>query len=108
MTGGNYEYDEIGQLTQDLYEEIIYINWKVTNKAEEIRINTDTDLMTAKKTIHFDYDPMGKRIAKHVSFENGNITSTFYTLDTQGNCMSIFAYNHIETPPVVSPLITWY
>ena len=65
---------------------------------EEIGINTDTDLMTAEKTIHFDYDPMGKHIAKHVSFENGNITSTFYTLDTQGNCMSICAYNHIETP----------
>jgi RHS repeat-associated protein len=94
MGVGNYEYDEIGQLTQDLDEDIIYIKWKVTNKVEEIGINTDTDLATAEKIIHFDYDAMGNRIAKHVIEDNGDLKSTFYILDAQGNCMSI--YEHIN------------
>jgi len=83
MTNDNYLYDEIGQLVQDNDEGIANIKWKVTNKVEHIEF-------TDGKIIHFDYDPMGNRIAKHVQSEvidpeSNNImeeiSSTFYILD---------------------------
>ena len=94
----NYEYDEIGQLIKDRDEGIEHIEWKVTNKVEEIE---KVDGNTTTK-IHFDYDPMGNRIAKHVitivndpstQTATSSTVSTYYFLDAQGNCMSIYEFN---------------
>lgn len=90
MNAGNYGYDDIGQLIRDDDEGITSISWKVTNKVEEVQIDTD-GLNGADKFIHFDYDPMGNRIAKHVT-EGSDVTSTFYILDAQGNPMGIYSY----------------
>ena len=95
MLANNYDYDEIGQLIQDTDEGILNIEWKVTNKVEEVQIDTDGDL-AADKFIHFDYDPMGNRIAKHVT-ENSETSSTFYILDAQGNPMSIYTYTTTDS-----------
>ena len=81
----NYTYDEIGQLTADESEGIDKIDWTVTNKVKHIMYDTG-------KEIEFDYDPMGNRIAKHVT-NNGETTSTFYILDAQGNQMAIYEYS---------------
>lgn len=47
------------------------------------------------KHIHFDYDPMGNRIAKHVILASGT-ESTYYTLDAQGNQMSVYTRQPID------------
>lgn len=80
----NYKYDAIGQLTKDVDEGIENIEWKVTNKVKEIKKSNGTK-------IHFDYDAMGNRIAKHVT-DSDQTSSTFYTLDAQGNQMGIYQY----------------
>lgn len=95
MLTDNYDYDAIGQLIKDDAENIINIEWKVTNKVEEVQIDTDNDLVV-DKFIHFDYDPMGNRIAKHVT-KDSEKTSTFYILDAQGNPMSIYTYRSTDT-----------
>ena len=81
----NYVYDSIGQLVTDIDEGIDTILWKVTNKVEEIQF-------TDGRIIHFDYDAMGNRIAKHV-IESGDSVSTYYVLDAQGNTMAIYSYD---------------
>ncbi|MEX2485974.1 MAG: hypothetical protein WED10_15490, partial [Brumimicrobium sp.] len=85
ITSTNYEYDPIGQLIKDTDEGIDTIKWKVNNKVEEI-------VYASGKVIHFDYDPMGNRIAKHM-IGNNDTTSTFYILDAQGNQMSMYERN---------------
>jgi RHS repeat-associated protein len=84
----NYRYDEIGQLIGDFDEGIDDIHWTVTNKVEDV-------IYSSGKIIHFDYDPMGNRIGKHV-FENDVTISTYYTLDAQGNQMSVYTYKTNE------------
>ncbi|WP_300666021.1 hypothetical protein [Fluviicola sp.] len=86
----NYDYDEIGQLTKDVGEGITNIIWTVTNKVKEIH-KSNNDI------IHFDYDAMGRRIAKKVShpdvngnYANGNYEKMFYVLDALGNVMSTY------------------
>src|SRR5690554_6248731 len=82
ITMNNYKYYQIEQLIEDVDEGITAIKWKVNNKVKEVQYGTN-------KTISFDYDPMGNRIAKHIT-EGNNITSLYYVLDAQGNQMSIY------------------
>ena len=82
----NYKYDSIGQLISDSSENIQTINWNVKNKVTEI-IYTGNK---AGKRITFDYDPMGRRVAKHSYLPNGLYTSTYYMLDAQGNMLSTY------------------
>jgi len=95
---GNYNYNEIGQLTSDVQEHITDIKWNASSKVTEIiKDNTDPDL-------EFIYGPLGNRIGKIVKPKNSNgslkgeayWTTTFYSLDASGNPMSI--YEHRYTP----------
>lgn len=98
----NYDYDEIGQLIQDLDEDIVEIRWKVTNKVEEIHFDSDDDGFVERK-LHFNYDAMGNRISKQVQGyapgSAGNAPTitytelTYYFLDAQGNSMSIYDFS---------------
>jgi RHS repeat-associated protein len=81
----NYQYDAIGQLIEDVDEAISLIEWTVTNKVKRITY-------VGGKIIEFDYDPMGNRIAKHVT-ESGETVSTFYTLDAQGNQLCMYEFD---------------
>ncbi len=80
----NYDYDAIGQLTQDIKEGIQYINWMVTGKVKSIT-------KTSGEQIEFDYDALGNRISKTVipTGTAGAIT-TFYFRDAQGNAMGTY------------------
>lgn len=84
MDSSNYDYDAIGQMIQDTDEGISSIDWKVTNKVEQVNY-------TSGKKIHFDYDGMGNRVAKHV-MEGSDTTSTYYFLDAQGNSMTTYQF----------------
>ncbi|NGF77148.1 hypothetical protein G5B10_14760 [Fluviicola sp. SGL-29] len=85
MESGNYKYDAIGQLVSDDDEDISSIEWTVTGKVKQI---TKTNGIT----IRFEYDGLGNRIAKHVT-EGGDVTSTYYVLDAQGNVMHVYTGN---------------
>ena len=80
---GNYDYDEIGQLIKDVGEGITNIVWTVTNKVKEVH-KSNNDI------VRFDYDAMGRRIAKQLIHPNGNYEKLFYVLDAQGNVMSTY------------------
>ena len=82
----NYGFDEIGQLIKDEAEKIEQITWTVTNKVKEVIYKGDLQ----GKKIRFDYDAMGHRIAKHVTSITGDVSSTYYVLDAQGNAMSTY------------------
>ncbi len=86
----NYVYVEVGRLVKDVTEGIHQIVWRVDGKVREInRTSTST-----RSRLKFDYDAMGRRIAKHV-YNNQTgllIKSTYYLLDAQGNTMSTYDY----------------
>jgi RHS repeat-associated protein len=90
----NYVYDEEGRLVKDVTEGIHQIVWRVDGKVREInRTSTST-----RSRLKFDYDAMGRRIAKHV-YNNQTgllIKSTYYLLDAQGNTMS--TYDYVQGP----------
>lgn len=88
MDTNNYVYDPIGQLISDTDEGINSIEWTVTNKVKQITYGDG-------KIIRFDYDPLGNRVAKHVTVA-GTTTSTAYVLDAQGNVMSVYKFDDTD------------
>lgn len=88
MNAGNYKYDAIGRLTQDVDEGISNIEWTVTNKVKQI---TYTD----GRVIYFRYDGMGNRVMKEV-YNGGVHTTTIYVPDAQGNTMGIYNFEDTD------------
>src|SRR5690606_10310761 len=96
MSAGNYTYDEIGQLTGDVSEEIADISW---NNARKVR-HIDRSSASVKDHLEFKYGPMGSRIVKiskpKVSGGSTTIknqedwTYTYYVRDAQGNVMAVY------------------
>lgn len=82
----NYTYDEIGNLKQDLSEQIATIKWTVYGKIKEINRVSGS----SKKDLKFDYDAHGERIAKHIYNGTTWESSTYYVRDAQGNIMSTY------------------
>ncbi len=92
----NYKYTEIGELKSDVQDEIADIKRRADGKITEIiRTNGST-----KSNLKFDYDPMGKRVAKHVYTSGGVWQKTeYYVRDAQGNLLSVYSYTKDgETP----------
>jgi RHS repeat-associated protein len=93
-TAYNYAYDEEGRLIKDSTEKINLIVWRVDGKVKEIHRPQNSD----KKNISFDYDAMGNRIAKHVYDDDWNLeASTYYLLDAQGNQMSVYEHEVVNS-----------
>ncbi len=79
-SANNYSYDGEGRLTKDKQEEIDTIIWRVDGKVKYI----GREGSSQKNNLSFDYDPMGRRTAKHVYDANNNLlSSTYYILDAQ-------------------------
>ncbi len=76
----DYTYDQIGQLTSDVDENIKKINWRVDGKVKSI-IKTDGQEIT------FTYDGLGNRLSKHNLTEQ---KTTYYFRDAQGNVLSVY------------------
>jgi YD repeat-containing protein len=85
----NYNYDEEGRLVKDSTEKITKIIWRVDGKIKEIQREPGVN----NRTLKFDYDAMGNRIAKHVWKDETWERSTYYLLDAQGNQVSIYEHN---------------
>ncbi|MES2557359.1 MAG: RHS repeat-associated core domain-containing protein [Bacteroidota bacterium] len=87
LTNANYEYDAEGRLIHDEQEDIDNIDWRVDGKVRKITRTASS----GKNNLVFDYDAMGRRIAKHVLTDTDVLEhSTYYILDAQGNVMSIY------------------
>lgn len=83
----NYIYDAEGRLVKDRQERLDSILWRVDGKVLKI-IRPDT---SSRKNLVFDYDAMGRRIAKHVLSATDKLEhSTYYILDAQGNVISVY------------------
>jgi hypothetical protein len=90
----NYQYDALGNLTQDLSEEIQEIKWNAYGKVIEI-IRTAT--CQDKPDLVYVYDAFGQRIKKIVKKRTGGVLSndrdwqeTYYVRDAQGNVMAMY------------------
>jgi RHS repeat-associated protein len=79
QSNDNYQYDAIGNLTKDVKEHIINIDWNVYGKIE--KIEKDSGII-----IQYRYDAGGNRIGKIV---NGK--ETWYVRDAQGNVMGVYS-----------------
>jgi len=98
----NYSYDQIGNLVQDVDEEIDNIVWSVSGKILEIQ----RVAASSKPDIEFVYDANGNRITKIVKPRDGSGVQgenhwnyTYYALDASGNPMAIYDQASEETTP---------
>ncbi len=92
-----YQYDEIGNLIQDLTEEIEEIKWTVTGKVSEV-IRTAG---STKPHLVFKYDAMGNRVVKLAKVnaqEDVSWNYTYYVRDAQGNVMSTYDRTYVPSP----------
>lgn len=85
QNSGNYDYDEIGNLIEDVQEGIHEIVWNTYGKISEIHYLQETN----KPDLAFLYDPTGNRIAKIVIPKDLSQypDTTFYVRDAQGNAL---------------------
>lgn len=96
LKANNYVYDDIGNLTSDVQEEISNIEWNVYGKITKI-----TRLSTSKKSdLEFHYDGNGNRICKIVkprtasgSSKEASWSYTYYVRDAAGNVLSVYTLN---------------
>lgn len=93
----NYDYDAVGNLIQDVSEEIDEIKWNVYGKVTEV-LRT---VASTKPEMAFAYDASGNRRAKTV--KNGSSpldwTKTYYVRDVSGNVMATYTADLEELAP---------
>ena len=87
QSSGNYEYDEIGNLTKDVLEGIENISWNVYGKIDKItRASGSND-----PDLEFIYDGAGNRVVKIVkpagAIDESAWEHTYYFRDGSGNIM---------------------
>ncbi|PUZ24224.1 RHS repeat-associated core domain-containing protein [Chitinophaga costaii] len=79
----NYQYDQIGNLTQDLSGGVTAIQWTVYGKIRSVSRGTAYG-------ISYGYDPGGNRISKTIT--SSNPSTSFYIRDAQGNVLALYEY----------------
>lgn len=84
QSGGNYDYDAIGNLIKDNAEGIVSVSWTVYGKISRIVKIDGTN-------ISYTYDPYGNRISKVVNkLFPAFADTTWYVRDGQGKLMSMY------------------
>jgi RHS repeat-associated protein len=90
QSSGNYTYDAIGNLVEDVKEEIDEIKWTVYGKVKEV-IRTGG---STKDNLEFKYDASGQRVVKIVKPAGSSSSSwayTYYLRDASGTLMSTYS-----------------
>jgi RHS repeat-associated protein len=86
----NFKYDNIGNLTGDVFEGIDTIEWTVYGKIKSI-VRTETAFEIGEKAnLAFTYTPDGHRSTKSVSKNGSESEYTYYVRDAQGNVMAVY------------------
>ncbi len=95
-----YQYDQRGNLVQDLGEEIDQIKWTLAGKVKEVIRTASSN----KADLEFYYDALGRRIGKVVKPRNGSGIEPKtkwkwlnYRLDAQGNVMSVYEIKYVPS-----------
>ena len=90
---GNYDYNNIGELTQDLQANISAITWGINGKV----LSMSGAGSLNQPDIYFKYDAKGERIEKLVEPRAGGVLSnqnrweyTYYVRDATENIMAIY------------------
>ena len=98
QNSGNYNYDAIGNMTQDVSGNITNIAWTVYGKVDSITYGDG-------RVIAFKYDAMGNRVCKEVipnnnNYNTGHPTYNYYVRDAQGNIMATYtkSFNTLPVP----------
>jgi YD repeat-containing protein len=86
QAANNYQYDEIGNLTQDLEGKNQEIEWTAYGKVSQVTKATGD-------IISYQYDATGQRISK--TFKD---KTTFYVRDASGNVMATYITTSPLTP----------
>jgi len=82
-----YQYDAIGNTTQDMVSGQNTIEWNLYNKVDYARNNADNS------TMEFTYDGAGNRVEKSYLKHSGDtdyIRNDYYVHDAQGNILAIY------------------
>lgn len=94
QAGGNYTYEEDGNLKGDVSEDIDRIDWTPQGKVWKVTRITGSD----KDDLEFVYDAMGNRIEKIAKPRvSGNPTDqvawthTYYRRDASGNVLAVYS-----------------
>ncbi len=100
----NYEYDEIGNLTQDNNEGGMSMEWDAYGKVKEIDRSIVSPVAT--QTTSYIYDAGGNRVRKTVRTVSGiglgDLNETYYVHDAGGTVVAIyekFCDDDVVTPP---------
>jgi RHS repeat-associated protein len=95
MATYNYNYDELGQLTKDVSEGILSIEWRSGDRKIKSIVRATNDL--ASSQVEFVYNPFGVRVLKiEKPRVNGNLLQkafwkyTYYTHDASGKIMAVY------------------
>ncbi|MBK9275180.1 MAG: hypothetical protein IPM49_11675 [Flavobacteriales bacterium] len=86
-TAYNYRYDELGNLIQDLEEEIAGIDWTVAGKVRTVTRPGGSTL----QAMEFAYGAGGQRTEKTVG-AGADLHREHYVRDAQGNVMAIYRH----------------
>ena len=102
-TVNNYSYDEIGERKSNKQDSIAEIKWTVYEKLKEVTRTAGCH----KYNLKFEYDPFGKRVAKHV-YNNGDtlLYSEYYVRDAMGNLMTTYKYTYDDVMQTASFKLT--
>lgn len=100
-TGNNFQFDELGNLSSDVEEEIDNITWTFSGKIASITRMTGS----TKPDLEYGYYADGQRLYKLVKPKesNGDLKQelhwvyTFYIRDAQGNVMATYNKTMSET-----------
>jgi hypothetical protein len=93
---GNYQYDQMGNLTEDQQSGISEVKWNLYGKVKEI-VKVD-----GSHTYYF-YDPAGRRVRK--SEQNGTDTwHTYYVRDATGNVLAVYKQLQSEGNVFANPV----
>ncbi len=83
---GNYTYDEIGNLTDDLSEQL-HLDWNSRNKIVQVRKGSSTRL-------DFEYDATGNRVMKRINTNGSSRKETlFYVRDAVGKVLGVYSHS---------------
>ena len=108
QSAGNYEYDEVGNLTEDYDEGGMTMEWDAYGKVTGI----DRSILTpaGTQTIEHTYDAGGNRVRKTVRTITGpglgDLSETFYVHDAGGTVVAIyekFCDDDVANPPGGGP-----
>jgi RHS repeat-associated protein len=78
------------------HKDIQNIEWTLSGKMKRITYKP-TSSLTSIANIDYNYDPSGNKVAKTVTYRNGDNTQTYFIHDATGNTMATYEASNTKT-----------